>query len=116
MILENVIKERIYTSEIDNFTLGQIQDLENYLTTKIKRVRKEKRNWFFRNLIYGTVVGVICGALTVISKLNLLWILPLFLIYIIDVFKKSKNWGEKVTNYTMLIYWIAADKLRKNNQ
>ncbi len=116
IILENIIKERIYTSTIDNFTLEQIQQLENYLTRKIKKVKTEKINWFFRNLIYGTVVGIICGVLTTISRLNLLWVLPLFLIYIIDVFKKSKNWGQKVANYTMLIHWLTAYKLRKNNQ
>ena len=35
IILKNVIKERIYTSEIDNFTLTEIQELENHLKTKI---------------------------------------------------------------------------------
>ena len=116
IILETVIKERIYTSEIDNFTPEQIQELENYLTQKIKRIKRQKIKWLFRNLIYVTVIGIIFGVLTNISRLNLLWILPLFLIFIIDVFKKSQNWGQKVTDCTMLIYWIAAYKLRKNNQ
>ena len=115
IILKNVIKERIYTSEIDNFTLTEIQELENYLKTKIKKVKKERIKWFFRNLIYATVVGVICGVLTTVCKLNLLWILPLFVIYIIDLFKKNNHWSVKIANYTMLIYWIAAYKLRKNN-
>ena len=86
------------------------------MTKKIKRVKRQKINWFLRNLIYGTVIGIIFVALTTNSKLNLLWILPLCLIYIIDGFKKNKNWGQKVTDYTMLIYWITAYKLRKNNQ
>ncbi len=116
IILENVIKERIYTSEIDKFTPEQIQELENYLIRKVKRIKRQKIKWFLRNLIYVTVIGIIFGALTTISRLNLLWILPLFLIFIIDVFKKSQNWGQKMTDCTMLIHWIAAYKLRKNNQ
>ena len=95
IILENVIKERIYTSEIDNFTPEQIQELEKYLIRKVKRIKRQKIKWFVRNLIYGIFIGIIFGALTTISRLNLLGILPLFLIFIIDVFKKSKNWGGK---------------------
>ncbi len=41
IILKNVIKERIYTSEIDNFTLTDIQELENHLKTKIKALKAE---------------------------------------------------------------------------
>ena len=47
IILKNVIKERIYTSEIDNFTLADIQELENHLKIKIKRFKKQRINWFF---------------------------------------------------------------------
>ncbi len=116
IILKNVIKERIYTSEIDNFTLADIQELENHLKRKIKRFKKERINWFFQNLIYATVVGVICGVLTTVSKLNLLWILPLFVIYIIDVFKKNNHWTVKIANYTMLFNWVVAYKLRRSSQ
>ena len=116
IILKNVIKERIYTSEIDNFTLADIQELENHLKIKIKRFKKERINWFFQNLIYATVVGVICGALTIISQLNLLWILPLFVIYIIDVFKKNNHWSVKIANYIMLFNWVVAYKLRRSSQ
>ncbi len=115
IILKNVIKERIYTSEIDNFTLADIQELENHLKIKIKRFKKQRINWFLQNLIYATVVGVICGVLNTISKLNLLWILPLFVIYIIDVFKKNNHWSVKIANYKMLFNWVIAYKLRRNN-
>lgn len=116
IILENVISERIYTSEIDNFTLEQIQDLENYLTNKIQKTKRERNKWFVQNLAYTMLIGIICGIFASFSKLNLLWILPLFIIYIIIFFKKNKNWIDKITNYMMLIYWITVYKLRKNNQ
>ncbi len=116
IILENVIKERIYTSEIDNFSERQVQELEEYLQTKIKRIKNKLRIWYYRKLIYSTIIGCICGIFAFFSKLNLLWILPLFIIYIININKKSRKFSEKIVTYTMLFSWVIAYKLRRSSQ
>ena len=116
LVLESVLEQRIYTSEIDKFTPAEKQELEEYLKNKIRGLKRKNLLGYSRNILYTLIGGCAVGILCFFSKFHLLWILPLMVIYFIHSFKKSSQFTETIATYTILMNWLLAYQLRKNKQ
>ena len=116
LVLESVLEQGIYTAEIDNFSRAEKEELEGYLTNKIRSLKRKNLVWYSRNILYTLIGGCVVGILCFSSKLHLLWILPLVITYLIYIAKKASHFTETLTTYTILINWLIAYQLRKSNQ
>jgi len=116
LVLESVLEQRVYTSEIDKFTPAEKQELEEYLKNKIRGLKRKNLVWYSRNVLYTLIGGCIFGIVCFFSKLHLLWIIPLVATYLIYIVKKSSHFTETLATYTILMNWLIAYQLRKSNQ
>ena len=116
LVLESVLEQRVYTSEIDNFTPAEKEELEEYLKNKIRGLKRKNLVWYSRNILYTLIGGCIVGIVCFFSKLHLLWIIPRVATYLIYIVKKSSHFTETLATYTILMNWLIAYQLRKSNQ
>jgi len=116
LVLESVLEQRVYTSEIDSFSRAEKEELEGYLTNKIRGLKRKNLVWYSRNIVYTGIGGCIVGIFCFFSKLHLLWILPLAIAYLIYIAKKARYFTETLATYTILMDWLIAYQLRKSNQ
>ena len=114
IILEKVLRERSYTLIVETFTSGEIKELLAYLEIKIEIETQKRLGYFCQNIIGISVFGLLGGILSSISLLNLLWLLPLAVIWLIKFFKKNKNYCEIEATYSSLKDWVKVYQLRRN--
>ena len=114
IILEKVLRERSYTLIVETFTSGEIKELLAYLEMKIESEIHTRLRYFCQNIIRISVFALLGGVLSSISRLNLLWLLPLGFIWLMNFFKKNKNYCEIEATYSSLKDWVKVYQLRRN--